>query len=123
MMIKRLVSSTCMVVTIAVTVFAGEADVTQVEVVRTGPGVYRFSVSVLHQDKGWDHYADAWEVFAPDGRILGTRTLYHPHVAEQPFTRSLDGVKIPSDIRQVEVRAHCSVHLYGGKAETVSLPE
>ena len=113
----------CITVATATAVFAGEADVTQVEVVRTGPRTYRFSVSVLHQDEGWKHYADRWEVLAPDGRIIATRTLYHPHVNEQPFTRQLDAVKVPADIRRVEVRAHCSVHETGGKSASVSLPQ
>ena len=43
-------------------------------------------VTVQHADTGWDHYADAWEVLAPDGTVLGTRTLLHPHTDEQPFT-------------------------------------
>ncbi len=120
---KQLFATIFVTVAIAVTAFAGEADITQVEVIRTGPDVYRFSVSVLHKDEGWDHYADRWELLAPDGRILATRTLYHPHVDEQPFTRSLNSVKIPADIAQVEVRAHCSVHANGGKSQTVSLPE
>ena len=111
------------IVAIAAAAFAGEADVTQVEVVRTGPRTYRISVSVLHQDEGWKHYADRWEVLAPDGRVLATRTLYHPHVNEQPFTRRLDAVKVPAEIHRIEVRAHCLVHATGGKTMTVSLPE
>jgi hypothetical protein len=51
----------------------------------TGSGVYRFSVTVRHADEGWDHYADRWEVLTSDGTLLATRTLYHPHVNEQPF--------------------------------------
>ena len=117
------IASYFITVAIAAAVFAGEADVTQVEVVRTDQGAYRFSVSVLHQDEGWKHYADRWEVLAPDGRIIATRTLYHPHVNEQPFTRRLDAVKIGTDIRQVEIRAHCSVHGTGGKSAAVTLPE
>ena len=119
----RWLAAGCLTAAMAVTALAGEADITRTEVVRTGPGVYRFSVSVLHQDEGWDHYADRWEVLAPDGRILATRTLYHPHVNEQPFTRDLGDVKIPSDIVQVTIRAHCSVHAYGGKSESLSLPQ
>ena len=107
---------------ITATALGGEADVTQAEASRTGPGVYRFTVSVLHADQGWDHYADRWEVLAPGGRVLAVRTLHHPHVDEQPFTRSLDGVELPAGIGQVQVRAHCSVHAYGGKSVLVNLP-
>jgi len=59
---------------------------------------------------------------APDGTVLGTRTLYHPHVGEQPFTRSLSGVAVAETIVDVTVRAHDSVHAYGGKTLTVALP-
>ena len=103
-------------------VFPGEADVTGVEVRQTDRGIFHFDVTVHHDDAGWDHYADQWEVVAPDGTVVGTRTLYHPHVDEQPFTRSLSGVAIADTISEVSVRAHDSVHAYGGKTVTVVLP-
>lgn len=101
---------------------AGEADVLDVSATRTGGGMWRFDVTVRHADEGWDHYADAWDVVAPDGTVLGTRTLYHPHVEEQPFTRSLSGVRIPDGIAFVRLRARDSVHAYGGKEMRVELP-
>ncbi len=104
-------------------VHGGEADVIRVEATKTGAQVYRFDVTVLHKDEGWKHYADKWDVVAPDGEVLGTRTLYHPHVKEQPFTRSLSGVKIPAGIEQVTIRAHDSVHEYGGKVITLERPK
>jgi hypothetical protein len=102
---------------------AGEADVVDVQASRSGDGTWRFDVTVRHADAGWDHYADAFEVVAPDGTVLGTRTLLHPHVDEQPFTRSLSGVVIPGGIEEVAVRAHDSVDGYGGAEITVVLPE
>jgi hypothetical protein len=103
--------------------YAGEVDVLQVKVKRSGDTVYYFDVTVTHKDEGWDHYANKWDVVAPDGTILGTRTLYHPHVQEQPFTRSLSGVRIPEGVRRVTIRAHDSVHGYGGKVMTVDVPQ
>ena len=103
--------------------FAGEADVAAVDVKKTGDNLYHFDVTVSHVDEGWDHYADSWDVLDPEGNVLGTRTLYHPHVNEQPFTRSLSGVKIPADVTRVTIRAHDSVHKYGGKTKSVDLPE
>ncbi len=100
---------------------AGEADVVAAEAVAAPDGTWRFSVTVRHGDEGWDHYADAWEVLAPDGTVLATRVLHHPHVDEQPFTRSLGGVAIPADIDQVTVRARDSVHGHGGATVTISL--
>ena len=101
---------------------AGEADVVGLEVIKDGNGLYRFNVSVSHADAGWKHYADKWEVLGPDGSVLGTRTLLHPHVDEQPFTRSLSGVEIPESITEISVRAHDSVHEYGGVVIRKKIP-
>ena len=105
----------------AATAAAGEADVVGVEVSKGGGGNYRFDVTVAHGDEGWDHYADAWDVVAPDGSVLGTRVLAHPHENEQPFTRSTT-VTIPDGISEVTLRAKDSVHDYGGAEMTVTLP-
>lgn len=85
-------------------------------------GSCSFNVTVRHEDSGWEHYANSWQVLAPDGTVLATRVLYHPHVDEQPFTRSLSGVKIPKDIKQVTLRASDSRHGFGGLEQTVTLP-
>lgn len=66
---------------------------------------WTFSVTLRHADTGWDDYADGWRVEDAEGNVLGTRVLHHPHVNEQPFTRSLSGVNIPAEITQVYVRA------------------
>jgi hypothetical protein len=100
---------------------AGEADVLDVEVTAANEGD-RFTVTVRHADEGWDHYADRFEVVTPEGEILGVRTLHHPHVDEQPFTRSLSGVLVPDDVDRVLVRARDSVHGYGGEMIEVALP-
>ncbi|MDN3519437.1 hypothetical protein QWY84_17660 [Aquisalimonas lutea] len=104
-------------------VMAGEADVVGADVRATGDGTYSFQVTVRHEDEGWDHYADQWQVLAPDGTELGTRTLHHPHVDEQPFTRSLPGVEIPEEIDSVRIRARDSVHGHGGAEMELSLPD
>ena len=65
---------------------------------------WRFEVTLSHPDSGWDHYADAWRVLAPDGTQLGLRVLAHPHVDEQPFTRALGNVHIPPGITEVSRR-------------------
>lgn len=102
---------------------AGEADVVDVKVSMTAKREYRFDVTVRHADAGWKHYADRWEVLGPDGKVLGVRVLYHPHVDEQPFTRSLPGVKIPAGIDRVTLRAGDKVHKFGGRTKSVPLPK
>jgi len=97
--------------------------VVDVDVRKTGASTYSFSVSVRHDDAGWKHYANWWEVVDQDGKVLGKRVLLHPHVNEQPFRRSLSGVKIPKTINKVNVRAHDLVHGYGGAVKLVALPK
>jgi hypothetical protein len=99
---------------------AGEADVLDVKVNGSGP-TYQFSVTVKHADTGWDHYADGWDVIGEDGTVYGKRVLHHPHVEEQPFTRS-GSITVPVGVKTVTVRAHDSVDGYGGVEMTVDLP-
>ena len=90
------------------------------EAARSGMG-WRFDVTLSHPDTGWDHYADGWEVTTPDGKLLGARKLHHPHVAEQPFTRSLSNVMVPDGLRKVRIRARCSVDGWSDTAVMVDL--
>ncbi len=101
-------------------VMAGEADIVAVGSFQEG-GVWRFEVTVSHADTGWQHYANSFEVLAPDGTVLGTRILTHPHVNEQPFTRSLGGVVIPVEFSFIMVRGHDLVHGFGGKEIRVDI--
>jgi hypothetical protein len=100
---------------------AGEADVLAVKVECRSDCT--FHVSLRHDDTGWDHYANQWEILTPDRKLIARRVLYHPHVDEQPFTRSLSGVKIPPGIDRVIVRARDKLHLYGGRERVVELPK
>jgi hypothetical protein len=101
---------------------AGKADVIEVKINPEGSNTYRFEVTIRSDDTGWEKYADKWEVVAPDGTVLGTRVLAHPHETEQPFTRDLSGVKIPAEINEVRIRAHDSVEGYGGAEVTLKVP-
>ncbi|MEP0520693.1 MAG: hypothetical protein ABJO09_12660 [Hyphomicrobiales bacterium] len=101
---------------------AGEADIVAATAIETGDGVWRIEATVRHADEGWDHYANNFEVLAPDGSVLAVRTLAHPHVNEQPFTRSLGGVAIPNGMAYVTIRARDSVHEYGGAEFKLDLP-
>ncbi len=104
------------------------ADVLFVRAVQQTDGTWTFSVTVQHPDTGWEHYADGWDVVLPDGTVLKpdpeapfTRLLVHPHVDEQPFTRSQSGIRIPADVTRVTVRAHDLVHGYGGRELSIPL--
>jgi len=117
----RIALTVALVLSLSASVNAGDAIVEDVDARRTGHNTWRFSVTVRHADEGWDHYADAFTVHAPDGTLLGRRTLHHPHVNEQPFTRSLSGVTVSGAIERIGVRAHDSVH-GPGPLVSVELP-
>jgi len=105
------------------TALAGPAEVVGVKVTKSGPDVYSFAVTVRHDDGGWKHYADAWEVVGPNNKVLGKRVLGHPHGHEKPVTRSLSGVAIGETKVRVRLRAHDKVHGFGGRGVEVGLPQ
>ena len=98
-----------LVLLLATTVRAGDVEIVMVVLSKLGDK-WVCETTLRHDDRGWDHYADAWRVVAASGKILGTRTLYHPHVDEQPFTRSLSGITIPAEARIIFIEAHDKVH-------------
>ncbi len=100
---------------------ANQVKVVAVDVKAQGDQRYQFDVTLLHDDAGWDHYANRWEILDTRGNILATRTLHHPHVNEQPFTRSLTAT-LPDNTKTVVIRGHDSVHQYEGNEIEVSLP-
>lgn len=102
---------------LATPAFAGPPVVVDAKASRSG-GSWSVNVTISHGDTGWDHYADGWSVLAPDGTVLGYRKLLHPHVNEQPFTRSLSGIEIPPGTPHVLILPHDSVH---GDGETYQI--
>jgi hypothetical protein len=98
---------TVLSVTVAPQARAEMPRIIAVETSRVGMG-WRIDVTLRHPDTGWDHYADGWEVLDEHGKRLGYRELMHPHVEEQPFTRSLINLMIPDGVRTVYIRAKCS---------------
>lgn len=105
----------------ATAVTVGCADVVAATITLTGD-TYRLSATILSADTGWERYADSWEVRAPDGAVLGTRILAHPHVDEQPFTRVLSDVGIPDEVKDVEIVARDSVAGFCGETFSVAVP-
>ncbi len=103
-----LIVVTTLLSSIATATFADAPVVEAVQVDRFGSG-WTVSVSLSHPDTGWDHYADGWEVLDADGNSLGIRVLAHPHVNEQPFTRSLGSVEIPAGAEFISIRARDNV--------------
>ena len=102
---------------------AGDVTIVDAMAKKTGDRLYAFNVTLSHADTGWDHYANQWQVLTTDQQVLGTRTLYHPHVEEQPFTRSLGSVQIPPNVTTVIIRARDSVHGVSPQQFSLELPQ
>ena len=86
-----------------------------------GDRQFQIHVTLEHADTGWDHYANRWDVLDENGKLLGSRTLHHPHVNEQPFTRSLS-LTIPAGVKQVTIVASDSVHGDNEQTFTLEVP-
>jgi len=106
--------------TIAVHANAHEPEILDATASKSGMS-WRVDVTLEHPDTGWDHYADGWEVLDTDGNRIGYRLLHHPHVNEQPFTRSLANLGLPDGTRTIYIRAHCSVDGWGSERFRIDL--
>ncbi|WP_428670652.1 hypothetical protein [Roseibium sp.] len=101
--------------------FAGDVEIVGATARENG-GNWTISVTLRHADTGWNHYADLWQIQTPEGYVLGERVLLHPHVDEQPFTRSLSGVEIPRDLENVIIRARDNLHGFSLETYQLALP-
>jgi hypothetical protein len=96
-------------------------DVIAAEAEQIG-GLWTISVTISSPYDTPERYADAWRVLGPDGYVYGERVLVHDHQDEQPFTRSLDGVRIPDEVEVVTIEARDLVHGWGGTTLELTLP-
>ena len=106
----------------------GDADVTAVFAREESDGTWTFHVTVEHNDRDWSDFADGWDVVLPDGTAVRpdpfyayTKQIRHPHVDEQPFTRTQRNIEIPTDVNTVRVRAHDKLGGFGGQEVEVDL--
>lgn len=112
----------CLLALVASTgsLIADPAVVESVEMAKRGDG-WTVHVTLSHGDTGWEYYADGWRVVLEDGTVLGTRELLHPHVNEQPFTRSLSGVVIPEGAAAVFIETSTNTDGWDGARYEVAL--
>ncbi|MBF0194471.1 MAG: hypothetical protein HQL71_07910 [Magnetococcales bacterium] len=109
--------------------FANEVTIVKAHAVKEASNLvgggrsFTFLVTLRHNDTGWKHYANRWEIWTPDNKLkLGARVLAHPHVNEQPFTRSLQRVTIPLGIKDVLIKAGDTVHGISSTSLLIKLP-
>jgi hypothetical protein len=103
----------------------GVANEVEIVKVMIEPSAHRwtFHVTLKHDDKGWDHYANGWRVVDEDGNELGMRKLWHPHEDEQPFTRTLANVLVPKGKTIVYIEASDKVHGWSKQRVRINLKE
>lgn len=88
-------------------------DVIDATAERTNLG-WTFDVTVSSPYDTADRYADAWRIVGANGTVYATRELAHDHAAEQPFTRSIQGVEIPDDVEVVTIEGRDQTNGWGG---------
>jgi len=95
-------------------IFSTALSANEVEIVMTKftkkADTWHVSVTLRHDDAGWNHFADVWRIVDEKGKELSKRTLFHPHDKEQPFTRYISAVRIPSGTKIVYIEAHDKKH-------------
>ena len=103
------------------TVEDGCAHVIDATITPTGL-TYQVSATVSSADTGWDKYADRWVVRTETGFVLRERDLAHPHVHEQPFTRTMTGLEVPDGEDVLEFAARDSVEGFCGTVFVLEVP-
>lgn len=83
---------------------------------------WTFAVTISSPYDSPERYADGWRILGPDGTEYGFRLLTHDHAAEQPFTRTLDGVEIPAGVTTVTVEGRDQQFGFGGATFELTLP-
>lgn len=84
-------------------------------------GTWTFAVTVSSPYDTPERYADGWRVMDADGEVFGEHELGHDHAAEQPFTRTQQGVSIPDDVAEVTIEGRDQANGYGGGTVVVDL--
>ena len=100
---------------------ANDVEVVNAQFKRDTNDTWTISVTLLHKDRGWDHYADKWRIVDSDQNVITERVLLHPHDNEQPFERSRNDVRIPAGVSILFVEAHDKVHGWNEKKLEIDL--
>lgn len=86
------------------------------------PGIYHISVTIEHEDTGWDDYVEAWEIADPDGKVLGVRPFFEPELEHTQTVSALAGIVIPENIKTVTIRARTYPKGIEGDPVEVQIP-
>lgn len=105
---KNLYLTAVSLIFFCIDVSAQPPEIVKAEAIVQPNQLFDIAVTIKHPDTGWDHFANEWVVIVDDDKEVAKRTLHHPHVKEQPFTRYLRDVQIPQDTKSIKVYAKCN---------------
>ncbi len=108
-------------VLLAAPALADAPEIVGAKVGETG-GLWAVTVTIAHDDTGWDHFAGGFAVLSPDGTQLGALEFSHPHTGQDRFEASLTGLRIPDDIPFILIRTRCSLVGWAAEPVKVDLP-
>lgn len=104
---------------------AGPAHAAGFHLERHRYGTWSAILEVDHEDQGWSHFADRWEVLDQAGRRILSGSLDGPKrrdVEEDgPVRRRLDAFGLPAGTTRLTCRIHCKQSGWLGKALAVDL--
>jgi len=109
-MVHPVITGIALLILTSQSVYAAEVEILSAQFKQMANLKWSVAVTLRHNDQGWDHFADRWQIVDQDNNILGTSILLHPHVHEQPFTRSLNSVSIPTYTQQLFIEARDNTH-------------
>ena len=101
------------------------ARIADVQIKRDNPdqsGIYHFLVTIEHEDTGWDDYVESWEIYAPDGKVLGVRPFFEPELEHAKTVSALAGVVIGDDVKSVTIRTRTHPSGLEGSPFEVKIP-
>jgi hypothetical protein len=86
------------------------------------PGIFHITVKIEHEDTGWDDYVESWEIFGPDGKVIGVRPFFEPELERPATVSALAGIVIPEDIKIVTIRTRKHPTGLEGEPVEVTIP-
>lgn len=86
------------------------------------PGIFHIKVTIEHEDTGWDDYVEAWEIFDPEGKLIGVRPFFEPELERAQTVSALSGVVIAEEIKTITVRARTYPNGFEGDPVEVQIP-
>lgn len=121
-MVDRMFRSLTLAATLLAAPASAEAPMLLEATATPGGGGWTISVTLMHADTGWDHYASGVKVLAPDGSPLAEIDIPHPHDAGVPFTETVAGVAVPPGAHHVLLRLRCTLDGWEARSHRLDLP-